>query len=65
MDRGICIVNVSYNIAAAEEDGFLSRACRKAYERGAIMVASYRTGKLGRCIPRHFRPSLECVIEAI
>ncbi|MGO8747581.1 MAG: S8 family peptidase [Thermoguttaceae bacterium] len=52
--QGNRIVNVSYNIAAAEEDGFLSRACRKAYEQGAILVAAYRNGKEGPVYPAAF-----------
>ncbi|MGO8744658.1 MAG: S8 family serine peptidase [Thermoguttaceae bacterium] len=54
VDQGIRIVNVSYNIAAAEEDGFLSRACRKAYEKGAIMVAAYRNEEMGSVYPAAF-----------
>ena len=52
--EGIRIVNVSYSIAAAAEDGFLVRACRKAYERGVIVVAAYRNGKEGPVYPAAF-----------
>jgi hypothetical protein len=42
IDQGISVVNVSYSIDGAEEDGPLARACRLAFERGMILVSSYR-----------------------
>lgn len=54
VDQGIRIVNVSYTIEAAAEDGFLARACRKAYEKGVILVAAYRNGEKGPAYPAAF-----------
>lgn len=45
VDQGICIVNVSYSIVEAPDDGFLARACQKAHENGTILVAAYRNGE--------------------
>ncbi len=45
VDQGIRIVNVSYSIAEAPDDGFLAKACRKAHENGTILVAAYRNGE--------------------
>jgi subtilisin family serine protease len=54
VDQGIRIVNVSYSIAEAPEDGVLVRACEKAHERGVIVVASYRNGEQGPVWPAAF-----------
>jgi subtilisin family serine protease len=54
VDQGIRIVNVSYNIAEATDNGFLARACRKAYEKDAIIVASYRNGEERPVYPAAF-----------
>jgi subtilisin family serine protease len=54
VDQAIRIVNVSYSIAEAREDGFLVRACRKAYEKGTILVAAYRSGENGPVYPAAF-----------
>jgi minor extracellular serine protease Vpr len=45
VDQGIRIVNVSYSIEGAAIDGYLARAWRKAHEKNAIIVASYRNGE--------------------
>lgn len=45
VDQGIRIVNVSYSIAEAQEDGPLVPVCRKAHENGVILVAAYRNGE--------------------
>ncbi len=42
VDQGIRIVNVSYSIAEAPDEGFLVKACKKAHESRTILVASYR-----------------------
>jgi subtilisin family serine protease len=54
VDQGIRIVNVSYSIAEAAEDGFLARACRKAYEKDTILLAAYRNGEKGPVYPAAF-----------
>jgi subtilisin family serine protease len=54
VDQGIRIVNVSYSIAEAPEDGFLARACRKAHKKGVIVVAAYRNGEEGPVYPAAF-----------
>jgi subtilisin family serine protease len=54
VDQGIRIVNVSYSIAEAAEDGFLVRACRKAHENGVILVAAYRNGEQEPVYPAAF-----------
>jgi subtilisin family serine protease len=54
VDQGIRIVNVSYSIAEAPEDGVLVRACEKAHQQGVIVVASYRNGKEGPVWPAAF-----------
>lgn len=54
VDQGIRIVNVSYSIAAAAEDGFLASVCRKAHEADAILVAAYRNGEEGPVYPAAF-----------
>jgi hypothetical protein len=54
VDQGIRIVNVSYSIAEAAEDGFLVQVCRKAYEKGIILVAAYRNGEDGPVYPAAF-----------
>jgi subtilisin family serine protease len=54
VDQGIRIVNVSYNIEEAADEGFLARACRKAYEKGTILVAAYRNGEDGPVYPAAF-----------
>ena len=51
VDQGIRIVNVSYNIAEATDDGFLARVCQKAHEKGTILVAAYRNGEKGPVYP--------------
>jgi hypothetical protein len=45
VEQGIRVVNVSYSIAEGADEGWLYRACQKADEGGAIIVAAYRTGK--------------------
>jgi subtilisin family serine protease len=45
VEQDIRIVNVSYNIAEAADNGFLDRACQKAYENGTILVAAYHNGE--------------------
>lgn len=54
IDQGIRIINVSYSIAEAADDGFLARACRKADEKGAILVAAFRNGEDGPVYPAAF-----------
>ena len=54
VNQGIRIVNVSYSIAEAAEDGFLVQTCRKAYEKGTILIASYQNGKNGPAYPAAF-----------
>jgi subtilisin family serine protease len=54
VDQGIRIVNVSYSIAEAAEDGSLARACRKAHEKGTVLVAAYRNGEEGPVYPAVF-----------
>ena len=54
VEQGIRIVNVSYSIAEAAEDGFLAHTCRKVYEKGAILVAAYRNGETGPVYPAAF-----------
>lgn len=54
MDQEIRIVNISYSIAEAADDGFLARVCRKAYENGAILGAAYRNGEQGPVYPAAF-----------
>lgn len=54
VDRGIRIVNVSYNIAQAARDGFLDRACRKAQEHDVIVIAAYRHGDGSPVYPAAF-----------
>ena len=51
VNQGIRIVNVSYSIEKAANDGFLARACRKAHKRGVILVAAYRNGEEGPVYP--------------
>jgi subtilisin family serine protease len=52
--HGIRIVNVSYSIEEAAEDSFLFRVCQKAYEKGVILVASYRNGEERPVYPAAF-----------
>ncbi|MGO8747046.1 MAG: S8 family serine peptidase [Thermoguttaceae bacterium] len=54
LDKGIRIVNVSYNIAEAAREGALARICRKAYEKGVIVVAAYRNGEERAVYPAAF-----------
>lgn len=54
VDQGIRIINVSYSIAEAASDGFLAMACRKTYDRGAILIAAYRNGENGPVYPAAF-----------
>ncbi|NQT13407.1 MAG: S8 family serine peptidase [Planctomycetes bacterium] len=54
VEQGIRIVNVSYSIAEAAEDGLLAQACRQAHERGAILVAAHRNREKGRVYPAAF-----------
>ena len=54
VDQGNRIVNVSYSIAEAADDGFLARACRKAHKNGVILVAAYRNGEKGPVYPAAF-----------
>jgi len=54
VDQGIRIVNVSYNIADAADDGVLARVCRKAYAQGTILIAAYRNGERGPVYPAAF-----------
>ncbi len=54
VDQGIRIVNVSYNIAEAPDEGSLAQACRKAHENGTILVAAYRNGEPGPVYPAAF-----------
>jgi subtilisin family serine protease len=54
VDQGIRIVNVSYSIEEAAEDGPLTLACRKAHEKGVILVASYRNGEERPVYPAAF-----------
>jgi subtilisin family serine protease len=54
VDQGIRIVNVSYSIAEAAEDGFLIQACHKAHEKGVILVAAYRNGEQEPVYPAAF-----------
>lgn len=52
--QGIRIINVSYSIAEAQEEGLLARACRDAYEQGAILVAAYRNSSECAVYPAAF-----------
>jgi len=52
--QGIRIVNVSYSIAEAVDDGFLAQACRKAHKNGVILVAAYRNGEREPVYPAAF-----------
>ena len=54
VEQGIRIVNVSYSIAEPSHGGRLARACRKAHEKGAILVAAYRNGERGPVYPAAF-----------
>ncbi|NQT11638.1 MAG: S8 family serine peptidase [Planctomycetes bacterium] len=54
VERGVRVVNVSYNIAEAASDGFLARACREAHGESAILVAAYRNGEKGPVYPAAF-----------
>lgn len=43
LDQGISIINVSYAVdPVGGENGIVARACERAFESGAIVVASYR-----------------------
>jgi len=55
VDQGIRIINLSYSIKEAVEDGSLVRACRKADESGAIIVAAYRNAENRPVCPAAFR----------
>jgi subtilisin family serine protease len=55
VDQGIRIINLSYSIAEAVEDGSLIRACRKADEKGAIIVAAYRNADNRPVFPAAFK----------
>jgi hypothetical protein len=50
----IRIVNVSYSIAEAPDNGFLATACQNAYEQGMIVVAAYRNGETMAVYPAAF-----------
>ena len=50
VDQGIHIVNVSYSIAEAADNGYLSKACRRAHRRSGILVAAYRNELRTLCI---------------
>jgi subtilisin len=52
--QNVHIVNVSYSIAAASEDGFLARACKAAHEKRVIVVAAYRNGENAPVYPAAF-----------
>jgi subtilisin family serine protease len=52
--QGIRIVNVSYSMAAAADDGFLAQACWKAHQHGVILVAAYRNETEGPAYPAAF-----------
>ena len=54
VDQEIRIVNVSYSIEEVAGDGFLARACRRAHEKGMILVAAYRNGEERPVYPAAF-----------
>ncbi len=54
VDQGIRIINVSYSIAEAPDNGFLAHVCRKAHENRSIIVAAYRNGEALPVYPAAF-----------
>jgi subtilisin family serine protease len=54
IDNKISIMNISYSLESVEPDGSLEKACREAFDRGAIVVSSYRNGQSEPTYPAAF-----------